>query len=104
MRARRRLPEPEAARLLQQLLAALACCHARDVVHRDVKLENVLLDGGGDARLIDFGLCGYYAAGKRLRWVPHFVDTARCMGLGLVLCGYGMACCGQYAAWGRVLL
>lgn len=67
VRARRRLPEPEAARLLQQLLAALACCHARDVVHRDVKLENVLLDGEGDARLIDFGLCGYYASGKSLR-------------------------------------
>lgn len=67
VRERRRLGEGEAALVLQQLLHALAHCHRRGVVHRDVKLENVLLDGRGGVRLIDFGLCGYYAPGKRLR-------------------------------------
>lgn len=67
VRSTRRLPEDEACLILQQMLHALQFCHARDIVHRDVKLENILLDGQDGARLIDFGLCGYYAAGKMLK-------------------------------------
>lgn len=39
-----------------ELAEALAHVHAQGVVHRDVKLSNVLLDGQGHARLIDFGV------------------------------------------------
>jgi 5'-AMP-activated protein kinase, catalytic alpha subunit len=67
VRNSRRLPEDEACLILQQMLHALQFCHARDIVHRDVKLENILLDEQDGARLIDFGLCGYYASGKMLK-------------------------------------
>lgn len=67
VRERKRLPEPEAVRIFQQLLHSLQFCHRKDVVHRDIKLENILIDGAGHMKLIDFGLCGYYVAGKRLR-------------------------------------
>ena len=37
------LSEHEAARLVTKMLSALRHCHQHDVVHRDVKLENVLV-------------------------------------------------------------
>ena len=51
----KRLPEPEARRLLRQLVGALCYLHQRFVSHRDIKLENVLLDGINNVKLIDFG-------------------------------------------------
>jgi ankyrin repeat protein/serine/threonine protein kinase len=38
-----------------QLVAALAYLHGRDIVHGDVKSENVLLDGDGNVRVSDLG-------------------------------------------------
>lgn len=42
--------------LLRTLLDALAYAHARGVVHRDVKAENVLFDGDDRPMLADFGI------------------------------------------------
>lgn len=40
---RGRFSEKEAAETVRQLASALDCCHSKYVVHRDVKLENILL-------------------------------------------------------------
>lgn len=50
------LPIALAAGYVQQLLSALGWAHQQRIVHRDVKPQNVLLDGQGVAMLADFGI------------------------------------------------
>lgn len=52
-----RLSEHEAAVVVvRPLLAALAFLHAQQFIHRDVKLENIVLDASCCIKLADFGL------------------------------------------------
>nr|XP_051697894.1 uncharacterized protein LOC127489945 isoform X2 [Oryctolagus cuniculus] len=50
------LAEAEARTLFGQALAAVSYCHAQRVVHRDLKLGNLLLDEHMTIKLADFGL------------------------------------------------
>jgi tRNA A-37 threonylcarbamoyl transferase component Bud32 len=52
----RRVPPGEGVRILLDVLDGLAYAHGRGVVHRDIKPGNVLLTGGGQAVLGDFGI------------------------------------------------
>lgn len=47
-----------------QLASAIASIHARDVVHRDVKPSNILIDNDGHMLLSDFGLSARLFAGQ----------------------------------------
>lgn len=55
--ARGPLPPAEAVRILREVAWALAYAHARGVVHRDVKPENIMLErGSGRVTVTDFGI------------------------------------------------
>lgn len=59
VRQRGPLATADALRVLQQVAWALAHAHARGVIHRDVKPDNVLLEEGSDRVLVtDFGIAG----------------------------------------------
>ncbi|GAB4836340.1 CBL-interacting serine/threonine-protein kinase 16 [Ancistrocladus abbreviatus] len=51
-----KLTEDSARKYFQQLICAVDYCHSRGVCHRDLKLENLLLDENGDLKLADFGI------------------------------------------------
>lgn len=49
------LDETEAKRIFKQILGALDYCHCRSIAHRDIKLDNILLDEKNNVKIIDFG-------------------------------------------------
>ena len=60
------LSEAEASGHLRNIVDAVAYMHNQNIVHRDIKLENVLFDQSHNAKLIDFGF-SVYAKDKKLR-------------------------------------
>lgn len=56
VRKRRKLNENTAKVVFKQILKALEYCHNNGVLHRDIKLDNILLDSKGNVKVGDFGV------------------------------------------------
>jgi serine/threonine-protein kinase len=95
-------PPREAARLVEQLARALEHAHARGVIHRDLKPDNILLAEDGTPKVADFGLAKQlgsartvtgailgtpsYMAPEQAEGDPHAVGVpADVYGLGAIL-------------------
>lgn len=63
-----RLPLVPALRIAEEILDFLSACHARGVLHRDVKTANVIFKPGRPIRMVDFGIarCDAIGAGPEL--------------------------------------
>jgi tRNA A-37 threonylcarbamoyl transferase component Bud32 len=56
VRKRRKLNENTAKVVFKQILEGLHYCHSNNVLHRDIKLDNILLDSRGEVKIGDFGV------------------------------------------------
>src|SRR6202163_4504072 len=56
LRERGKLPPDEAVQIIAQVCRALESAHAAGVVHRDLKPQNIMLDGKDRVYVMDFGI------------------------------------------------
>lgn len=61
-----RLRERAARKFARQIGSALEYCHHNNIVHRDLKIENILISNSGNIKIIDFGLSNLYSPLRHL--------------------------------------
>ncbi|CAO3687583.1 unnamed protein product [Rhizopus stolonifer] len=63
-----KLDEADARRFARQIISALDYMHRNSIVHRDLKIENILLDKEHkNIKVVDFGLSNLYCPERRLQ-------------------------------------
>lgn len=67
VRRRRKLKEDVAKHLFKQIVEGLRYCHARGILHRDIKLDNILLTSEGDIKICDFGVSKLVKNGENMK-------------------------------------
>ena len=53
--AERRFSETEARNVFRQVVQGIQYCHTKNISHRDIKLENILITNNNEIKIIDFG-------------------------------------------------
>ncbi|XP_051934057.1 MAP/microtubule affinity-regulating kinase 4 isoform X4 [Hippocampus zosterae] len=61
-----RMKEKEARGKFRQIVSAVHYCHQKNIVHRDLKAENLLLDANSNIKIADFGFSNEFMAGSKL--------------------------------------
>jgi serine/threonine protein kinase len=66
-KSQRRLEEWDASRIFRQIVEGIQYCHSKCITHRDIKLENLLLDHNNNIKIIDFGFSTCIPNDKKIK-------------------------------------
>lgn len=67
VRERGRLPEDVASQIVIRILSALQHAHAANIIHRDIKPQNILVDQRGYIKVSDFGIARMVGSGTEIK-------------------------------------
>ncbi|NXG61998.1 HUNK kinase, partial [Hemiprocne comata] len=71
---KKRLAERDVRRYTRQILSAVEHLHCQGIVHRDLKIENFLLDENNNIKIIDFGLSNT----AKFKGLPQELSHTQC--------------------------
>lgn len=80
-----RLPAQKALELSREICAGLAAAHEQGVIHCDLKPANIMIDGRGQARIMDFGLAVRTVEGgpgREFAGTPAYMAPEQMAGMG----------------------
>jgi len=63
----KRINEREAIEIFKQIVSGIKYCHNNNIIHRDIKLENIIIDNSLNVKIIDFGFSTWTIRGQRLK-------------------------------------
>ena len=72
-----RLSEEESKVIFKQIVDGVAYMHDKNIIHRDLKLENVLINNDKVIKIIDFGFSTSVKGDKKVSFMcgtPHYMS------------------------------
>lgn len=86
IRTSNRIEPRRAAQILKEAASGLAASHAKDVVHRDIKPDNIMLTKQGGVKVVDFGIAKVDDPDSKLTatgmmvGTPNYISPEVCLG------------------------
>lgn len=84
------MAEKDAAMYMHKILKALNHCHKENIVHRDIKPNNIMVTTDGEVKLIDFGLAKQFS--KPYEKLKTFAGTPYFISPEVIRGNYGKEC------------